>query len=63
MKAADTAGMLRNMEVLDRLVTAHGSELEPRLAHFLARRSYAKALEFLGGASDVPAGSCGGQGS
>jgi hypothetical protein len=51
--------MLRSMEQLDALVAAHRRELDPRLAHFLERRSYAKALEFLNDAPDIPAGSCG----
>ena len=58
MKAADTPKMLRSMEQLDGLVAARKSELDPQLAHFLERRSYAKALEFLGGADDVPRGTC-----
>jgi hypothetical protein len=58
MKAADTPNMLRSMEQLDELVAAHKRDLDPRLAHFLERRSYAKALEFLGGAADVPRGTC-----
>lgn len=35
--------------------------LHPQLVHFLERRSYPKALMFLGGESDIPAGSCGGR--
>jgi hypothetical protein len=58
MKAADTPRMLRSMAELDGVVAAHKHELDPRLAHFLERRSYAKALDFLGGASDVPRGEC-----
>ena len=58
MKAADTPKMLRGMEELDGLVVAHKADLDPRLAHFLERRSYAKALDFLGGAVDVPRGTC-----
>lgn len=58
MKAADTPKMLRSMEQLDGLVAAHKQELDPRLAHFLERRSYAKALDFLGGDADVPKGTC-----
>jgi len=36
--------------------------LHPQLVHFLERRSYAKALMFLGGETDIPAGACGGRG-
>jgi hypothetical protein len=35
--------------------------LHPQLVHFLERRSYPKALMFLGGESDIPVGSCGGR--
>lgn len=35
--------------------------LHPQLVHFLERRSYAKALMFLGGESDIPVGACGGR--
>ena len=44
----------------------HRAELHPQLVHFLAGRSYAKALAYLGGGdeSDVkpasPPGGCGG---
>ena len=58
MKGADTPRMLKSMEELDRLVATGKGELDPQLAHFLERRSYAKALDYLGGASDVPAGTC-----
>jgi hypothetical protein len=58
MKSADTPKMLQAMEQLDGLVAAHKNELDPRLAHFLERRSYAKALDFLGGADDIPRGTC-----
>jgi hypothetical protein len=59
MNQADTNAMLGSMEALDRLLASRGRELDPRLTHFLERRSYAKALQFLGGASDVPSGTCG----
>jgi hypothetical protein len=35
--------------------------LHPQLAHFLENRSYAKALMFLGGDTDIPVGICGGK--
>ena len=59
MKTADTPKMLRNMEQLDACVTAHRAQIDPRLAHFLERRSYVKALDFLADAPDIPSGSCG----
>ena len=35
--------------------------LHPQLVHFLEKRSYAKALMFLGGETDIPVGACGGR--
>lgn len=58
MNAADNAAMLRAMKELDGLVAKHGREIDPQLHHFLARRSYAKALDFLAGAADIPSGTC-----
>ena len=34
--------------------------LHPQLIHFLQNRSYAKAVMFLGGETDIPVGACGG---
>lgn len=50
-----------SLRELDALTSAHEAELHPQLRHFLQRRSYDKALAFLGGAQDIPAGSCGGR--
>jgi len=36
-------------------------ELHPQLVHFLANRSYAKAVMFLGGETNIPVGACGGR--
>jgi hypothetical protein len=36
-------------------------ELHPQLVHFLENRSYAKAVMFLGGQTDIPVGACGGR--
>jgi hypothetical protein len=36
-------------------------ELHPQLVHFLENRSYAKAVMFLGGETDIPVGVCGGR--
>jgi hypothetical protein len=44
----------------DCLARGHGA-LHPQLLHFLQNRSYAKALMFLGGESDIPVGVCGGR--
>ena len=43
---------------LDELLLDHGTEFSPRLRHFLERRSYQKALEFIDGEKDIPSGSC-----
>lgn len=58
MKHPDTHKMLRSMERLDALLASQRDDLDPRLAHFLERRSYAKALEFLGGGRPA-SGACG----
>jgi hypothetical protein len=61
IKAADGAVIAREMARLDDFVVAGRETLHPQLVHFLERRSYAKAEMFLGGASDIPAGICGGR--
>jgi hypothetical protein len=58
MKSGDASDTLVNLERLDRIVSSKGETLDPRLAHFLANRSYAKALHFLEGEGEVPRGSC-----
>ncbi len=54
IKNSDGDAITREMTRLDSLVSAPPRPLHPQLEHFLQRRSYAKALAFLGGA-DVPA--------
>lgn len=49
------------MEKLDDYVQASRTQLHPQLVHFLMNRSYAKALIFLGGESNIPVGRCGGR--
>jgi hypothetical protein len=61
IKRADGAAIESGMARLDALLEEGRSSLHPQLAHFLERRSYPKALLFLGGESDIPAGSCGGR--
>ena len=61
IKQSDSAGISREMERLDTLLAAGRAELHPQLVHFLERRSYAKALMFLGGETDIPVGACGGR--
>lgn len=58
MKHPDTHKMVESMERLDALLAAHRDRLDPRLGHFLERRSYAKALEFLRGGKPA-SGVCG----
>ena len=45
--SGDSAKIISAAKQLDTVARERGSELEPRLAHFLERRSYQKALEFL----------------
>jgi hypothetical protein len=52
----DTVGA--EMGRLDEIVKREKDSLSPQLAHFLERRSYAKALTWLGGEAPA-AGSCG----
>ncbi len=61
IKASDGAVIAREMARLDEFLVVGREALHPQLVHFLERRSYAKAEMFLGGASDIPAGICGGR--
>jgi hypothetical protein len=61
IKRTDGAVIVAQMALLDGYVERNRAALHPQLAHFLERRSYTKALLFLGGESDIPAGSCGGR--
>ena len=58
--AANGAAIAANIAKLDGLLDQAGTQLHPQLRHFLERRSYAKALMFLGGETDIPVGICGG---
>ena len=58
--AADGAVIASETSRLDELVSRGRASLHPQLVHFLDQRSYNKALQFLGGATDIPAGICGG---
>jgi len=49
------------MARLDGFLEQGRGTLHPQLVHFLERRSYAKAVMFLGGESDIPVGICGGR--
>jgi len=61
IKRADGDAIAAQMAVLDGYLGQARGTLHPQLVHFLERRSYPKALMFLGGESDIPAGSCGGR--
>lgn len=58
----DGTAIAAEMSRLDDLLSRGRPGLHPQLVHFLERRSYAKALMFLGGDSEIPAGACGGGG-
>ena len=60
IKAANGTAVLAAMTELDKMAAAHQASLHPQLVHFLERRSYDKALQFLSGVDDIPAGICGG---
>jgi translation initiation factor 1 len=49
IKNSDGPAVDRHMRRLDEILAANRGSLHPQLAHFLERRSYAKALTFLGG--------------
>ena len=61
IKAADGQVIADEMVKLDDLLERGRAGLHPQLVHFLQNRSYAKALMFLGGESDIPVGVCGGR--
>jgi hypothetical protein len=61
IKASDGQTISREMARLDHFAQTEGGSLHPQLSHFLERRSYAKALQFLGGGADIPVGACGGR--
>jgi hypothetical protein len=61
IKRADGAIISARMAELDKFAAEGRGKLHPQLLHFLERRSYPKALMFLGGESDIPAGVCGGR--
>jgi hypothetical protein len=61
IKRADGDAIARQMGLIDGFLQAGRAGLHPQLVHFLERRSYPKALMFLGGESEIPAGSCGGR--
>lgn len=66
IKGSDGAAISAALTEIEALQAKHGPELDDRLRHFLAGRSYAKALAWLGGGAELsakpasPPGGCGG---
>ncbi|MEX2044202.1 MAG: hypothetical protein WD941_02540 [Opitutus sp.] len=56
IKAADGQRIADETARLDDYLERGRAGLHPQLAHFLEKRSYAKALMFLGGGQDIQAG-------
>ena len=61
IKAADGQTIADEMTKLDDYLERGRAGLHPQLVHFLENRSYAKALMFLGGETNIPVGACGGR--
>ncbi len=61
IKRADGQVIAEQMAWLDTALEQGRGVLHPQLVHFLERRSYAKALMFLGGEHNIPVGACGGR--
>lgn len=60
IKAGDGQTVAEEMARLDDFLMQGRLTLHPQLVHFLEKRSYPKALMFLGGETDIPVGICGG---
>jgi hypothetical protein len=60
IRRADGDAIASRMALLDDYLVKGRSSLHPQLVHFLENRSYPKALMFLGGEHEIPAGACGG---
>jgi hypothetical protein len=61
IKSADGQTVADEMVKLDDYLLRGRAGLHPQLVHFLENRSYAKALMFLGGETNIPVGVCGGR--
>jgi len=61
IKAGDGQSVAEEMARLDDFLAQGRLALHPQLVHFLENRSYAKALMFLGGETNIPVGACGGR--
>jgi hypothetical protein len=65
IKNSDEAAISAALNEIEQLLAAHRGTLHPQLVHFLAGRSYAKALAYLGGGDELtakpasPPGGCG----
>ena len=55
IKNSDGAVVSSALAELEGLLAAHRDALHPQLVHFLAGRSYAKALAYLGGGYELTA--------
>ena len=68
IKNTDGPAISAALTEIEALQVKHGRELDDRLQHFLAGRSYAKALAYLGGGDELtsrpasPPGGCSGGG-
>ena len=60
IKSSHGGVIASEMVKLDDFLEAGRTTLHPQLVHFLQNRSYPKALMFLGGETNIPAGTCGG---
>jgi hypothetical protein len=61
IKTSDGQVIADEMAKLDDYLERGRAGLHPQLVHFLQNRSYAKAVMFLGGESNIPVGACGGR--
>jgi hypothetical protein len=55
IKDSDGPAISATLGEIEALLAAHAAALHPQLVHFLAGRSYAKALAYLGGADELTA--------
>jgi hypothetical protein len=66
IKGSDGTAVSAALNEIEQLLVVHQAALHPQLVHFLAGRSYAKALAYLGGGDEFtvkpasPPGGCGG---
>ncbi len=61
VKSMDSQVIAQEIARLDGYLERGRATLHPQLVHFLQNRSYAKAVMFLGGDTDIPVGVCGGR--